>query len=75
MDKAQFEQIKQRGAMLAISSCLYKRGLVTNAEYRKLTAEIQKKYRPADNSQEKAGSVPRENNTGSILGKEDFREK
>lgn len=43
MDKSQFEQIKQCGAMLAIASCLYKRGLVTNAEYRKLTAEIQKK--------------------------------
>ena len=60
MDKTQFEQIKQCGAMLAIASCLYKRGLVTNTEYRKLTAEIRKKYRPAASSQEKASSAPKE---------------
>lgn len=42
MDKAQFEQIKQHGAMLAIASHLYKRGLITDAEYHKLTAQLQK---------------------------------
>ncbi|WP_251390963.1 SHOCT domain-containing protein [Mediterraneibacter agrestimuris] len=42
MDQIQFEQIKQHGAMLAIASRLYKCGLITNAEHRKIAAELQK---------------------------------
>ena len=45
MDKAHFEQIKQYGAMLAIAGHLHERGLITDAERRKLTAKLQKKYR------------------------------
>ena len=50
MDKAHFEQIKQYGAMLAIAGHLHKRGLITDAERCKLTAKLQKKYRPAAGS-------------------------
>ena len=67
MDKAHFEQIKQYGAMLAIVGHLHKRGLITDAERRKLTAKLQKKYRPA------AGSAAALNNlTEKVLGKEDL---
>ena len=36
MDKAQFEQIKQHGAMLAIASHLYKCGLITDVVTEKI---------------------------------------
>ena len=71
MDKAQFEQIKQHGAMLAIASHLYKCGLITDAEYHKLTAQLQKKYCPATDSA--AGVSPALNNlTEKVPGKEDL---
>lgn len=71
MDKAQFEQIKQHGAMLAIASHLYKCGLITDAEYHKLTAQLQKKYCPATDSA--AGVSPALNDhTEKVLGKEDL---
>ena len=41
MDKEYFEQIKQYGAMLVIAGHLYKCGLITDAERRKLTARLQ----------------------------------
>lgn len=71
MDKAHFEQIKQYGAMLAIAGHLHKRGLITDAERRKLTAKLQKKYRPAVGSA--AGFSPALNNlTEKVPGKEDL---
>jgi uncharacterized protein HemY len=71
MDKEYFEQIKQYGAMLAIVGHLYKRGLITDAERRKLTAKLQKKYRPASGSA--AGFSPALNNlTEKVPGKEDL---
>ena len=71
MDKTQFEQIKQHGAMLAIAGHLHKRGLITDAEHHKLTEEIQKKYRPASGSA--AGFSPVLNNlTEKVPGKEDL---
>lgn len=74
MDKAQFEQIKQHGAMLAIASHLYKRRLITDAEYHKLTAQLQKKYRPATGSA--AGLSPTLNShTEKVPGKEDFNSR
>lgn len=75
MDKSQFEQIKQCGAMLAIASCLYKRGLVTNVEYRKLTAEIQKKYRPAASSPGSGSPAPKDKKQKGVLRKEDLSSK
>lgn len=69
MDKEYFEQIKQYGAMLAIAGHLYKRGLITDAERRKLTARLQEKYRPAAGSA--AGFSPALNNlTEKVSGKE-----
>lgn len=71
MDKAQFEQIKQHGAMLAIASHLYKCGLITDAEYHKLTAQLQKKYCPATDSA--AGVSPAsERSHGKSSGKGGF---
>ena len=71
MDKAQFGKIKQYGAMLAIASHLHKRGLITDAEHHKLTAKLQKKYRPASGSA--AGFSPVLNNlTEKVPGKEDL---
>lgn len=70
MDKAQFEQIKQCGAMLAIAGRLHKRGLITNAEHRKLATEIQKKYCPADSSAR--SDSPASEKRAKVPGKEDF---
>lgn len=75
MDRTQFEQIKQHGAMLAIASRLHKRGLTTNAEHRKLTAELQKKCRPTVSSLSEASFAPNKNITEKVLGKEDFKKK
>lgn len=71
MDKTQFEKIKQYGAMLAIAGHLYKRGLVTDAERRKLTAKLQKKYRPTAGSAA-GSSLVLSNLTEKIPGKEDL---
>lgn len=74
MDQAQFEQIKQCGAMLAIASCLNKRGLITDAEHHKLTEKLQKKYRPVAGSA--AGlSLTLNSHTEKVPGKEDFSSK
>ena len=71
MDKAHFEEIKQYGAMLAIAGHLHQRGLITDAERRKLTAKLQKKYRPAAGSA--AGFSPALNNlTEKVPGQEDL---
>lgn len=47
MDRAQFEQEKERGAAFAIASRLPNHGLITEAEYQKLTMALDQKYRPA----------------------------
>lgn len=71
MDKTQFGKIKQYGAMLAIASHLYKRGLVTDAERRKLTVKLQKKYRPSAGSAA-GSSLARNNLAEKVPGKEDL---
>ena len=45
MDQTHPGRVKECGAMLAIAGRLYKRGLITPAEYSKAAAELQKKYR------------------------------
>lgn len=75
MDQTQFNQIKQYGAMLAIASRLHKRGLTTNAEHRKLTAELQKKCQPTVSSLSGASSVPNKNITEKVLGKEESKKE
>lgn len=72
MDKTQFEKIKQYGAMLAIAGHLYKRGLVTDAERRKLTAKLQKKYRRPAAGSAAGSSLALSNLTEKIPGKEDL---
>lgn len=54
MDKARFERAKQHGAALAIASHLYKRGLIADAEHRKLALELQKECQPAAGPRQKA---------------------
>lgn len=73
MDKAQFGKIKQYGAMLAIASHLHKRGLITDAEHHKLTAKLQKKYRPVDSSPGSGSPAPKDKKQKEILRKEDLR--
>lgn len=75
MGQAQFEQTKQYGAMLAIASRLHKRGLTTNAEHSKLTAELQKKCRPTVSSLSVVSFAPNKNITEKVLGKEDPKKK
>lgn len=74
MDKAQFEQIKQHGAMLAIANHLYKRRLITDAEHHKLMAQLQKKCRPVAGSATGL-SLTLNNHTEKVPGKEDFSSK
>lgn len=47
MDKVQFEQEKQYGAVFAIAKRLHRCGLTTEKEHCRLTATIQQKYYPA----------------------------
>lgn len=63
MDKARSEQIKQCGAMLAIASRLYKCGLITDMEHRKLILELQKKYRPVVSFITGTGFAPKKRTT------------
>lgn len=72
MDQTQFNQIKQYGAMLAIASRLHKRGLTTKAEHCLLTAELQRKYRPAASSLSGVSPAPNKNITEKVLGKEEI---
>lgn len=48
MDRAQFEQEKERGAAFAIASRLLNRGLITEEEHQKLTVVLNQKYRLGD---------------------------
>ena len=70
MNKTQFEQAKQYGAMLAIANRLHKCGLTTNAEHHKLTMELQKKYHPTVSSPEGDSPALMNKNQKEILGKE-----
>lgn len=51
MDNAQFEREKQCGAAFAIASRLFLRRLITEDEYRKISAVLIQKYRPVVSTQ------------------------
>lgn len=73
MDKARFEQMKGHGATLAIAGRLYKRGLITTAEHRRVVTESRKKHRPAASSRG-SGSPASKRKQTEVLGKEEPKE-
>lgn len=49
MDKAQFEQEKERGAVIAIARQMLRRDLITQEEYRKLSQALAQEQCPSAN--------------------------
>lgn len=73
MEQTQPGRVKQCGAMFAIAGRLYKRGLITSAEYSKVAAELQEKYRLTASTL--GGSSPALGKKIGIPGKEGFSNK
>lgn len=72
MDNAQFEREKQRGAAFAIASRLFLRKLITEDEYRKISAVLIQKYRPVVSARRTSPGdpVPPVSNQAVNTGKE-----
>lgn len=60
----QFDTAVEYGAMLAIANRLLKRELVTDEEHRKLTAALDRKYRPIGSQQIFCGNSTPKNYMG-----------